>query len=105
MARSLPNPAPVRVRLIEFELDEANAWQLRSGNLVSLAPTPFNLLCAPVRQPGALHTKDALLGAARCDQFVTESVFKTAIKSITRSVRGDMRRAPPPDSDVAATAT
>ncbi len=93
MARSPSNSNPVRVRFDEFELDEANAWLLRDGKAVSLAPTPFNLLCALARQPGALLTKGALLDAVWGHQFVTESVLKTAISDL-RAALGDNPREP-----------
>ena len=60
---------------------------------VALAPTPFNLLCALARQPGALLTKDALLDAVWGHQFVSESVLKTAISDL-RTVLGDNPREP-----------
>ncbi|MDB5968020.1 MAG: transcriptional regulator [Hydrocarboniphaga sp.] len=93
MARSPSNPNPVRVRFDEFELDEANAWLLRGGKAVALAPTPFNLLCALARQPGTLLAKDALLDAVWGHQFVTESVLKTAISDL-RTALGDNPREP-----------
>ena len=55
-ARSLAQSNPVRVRFDRFELDEANARLLRDGSAVALAPTPFAVLCALVRQPGSLLT-------------------------------------------------
>jgi DNA-binding response OmpR family regulator len=58
---SPPITNPARLRFDEFELDEANARLMRSGQAVALAPTPFNVLCALARQPGALMTKEALL--------------------------------------------
>ena len=82
--RPLSTSNPVRLRFDEFELDEANAWLLRGGKAVALAPTPFNLLCALARQPGALLTKDALLDSVWGHQFVSESVLKTARRKSTR---------------------
>ena len=93
MARSPSLSNPVRVSFDEFELDEANAWLLRNGKAVALAPTPFNLLCALARQPGVLLTKDALLDAVWGHQFVSESVLKTAISDL-RTVLGDHPRQP-----------
>lgn len=84
---------PVQIRFAEFELDAANASLLRHGKAVALAPTPFNLLCALARQPGALLTKDALLDAVWGHQFVTESVLKTAISDL-RTALGDSPREP-----------
>ncbi|MEJ8824922.1 AAA family ATPase [Variovorax humicola] len=84
---------PLLIRFDDFDLDEANARLLRNGNAVALAPTPFNLLCALARQPGALLTKDALLDAVWGHQFVSESVLKTAISDL-RMVLGDNPREP-----------
>jgi DNA-binding winged helix-turn-helix (wHTH) protein/tetratricopeptide (TPR) repeat protein len=84
---------PVHLRFDEFELDEGNAWLLRDGEAVALAPTPFSVLCALARQPGALLTKDALLDSVWGHQFVGESVLKTAISDL-RMVLGDNPREP-----------
>jgi DNA-binding winged helix-turn-helix (wHTH) protein/tetratricopeptide (TPR) repeat protein len=93
VARPLSISNPVRVSFGEFELDEANAWLLRNGKAVALAPTPFSLLCALARQPDALLTKDALLDAVWGHRFVTESVLKTAISDL-RTALGDDAREP-----------
>jgi DNA-binding winged helix-turn-helix (wHTH) protein/tetratricopeptide (TPR) repeat protein len=93
VARSPSISNAVRVSFNEFELDEANACLLCNGKAVALAPTPFNLLCALARQPGALLTKDALLDAVWGHQFVTESVLKTAISDL-RTALGDSPRKP-----------
>src|SRR5450755_870892 len=91
--RSLSTSDPVRLCFDDFELDEANAWLLRGGKAVALAPTPFSLLCALARQPDTLLTKDALLGAVWGHRFVTESVLKTAISDL-RTALGDDAREP-----------
>jgi len=93
VARSLSIANPVRLSFDQFELDEANAWLQRDGKAVALAPTPFSLLCALARQPGALLTKDALLDSVWGHQFVSESVLKTAISDL-RTVLGDNPREP-----------
>jgi DNA-binding winged helix-turn-helix (wHTH) protein len=92
---SRPPPAadPVQLRFGEFELDEANARLLRDGQPVVLAPTPFRLLCALARQPGALLRKDQLLDTVWGHQFVSESVLKTAISDL-RTALGDSPREP-----------
>jgi DNA-binding winged helix-turn-helix (wHTH) protein len=56
-------------------------------------PTPFNLLCALARQPGALFTKDALLDTVWGHRFVSESVLKTAVSDL-RTALGDQPREP-----------
>jgi len=93
VARSLSIANPVRLSFDPFELDEANAWLLRNGKAVALAPTPFSLLCALARQPGTLLTKDALLDTVWGHQFVSESVLKTAISDL-RTALGDNPREP-----------
>ena len=87
------DPSPLRVRFGEFELDEANALLRRSGQAVDLAPTPFGLLCALARQPGALLTKHTLLDQVWGHRFVSDSVLKTAISDL-RSVLADNPREP-----------
>jgi len=88
---SPPNFA--RLRFDEFELDEANARLLRNGKAVSLAPTPFNVLCELARHPGDLLTKEALLDTIWGHQFVSESVLKTAVSDL-RTALGDSPREP-----------
>ena len=84
---------PLRVRFGEFELDEANALLLRDKSAIPIAPTPFGLLCALVRQPGSLLTKQALLDQVWGHRFVSDSVLKTAISDL-RTVLGDDPRRP-----------
>ena len=93
MPRPLSTSDPVRLRFGDFELDEANASLLRGGQAVALAPTPFNLLCALARQPGALLTKDVLLDTVWGHRFVSESVLKTAVSDL-RTALGDQPREP-----------
>ena len=82
----------VRMRFDIFELDEANASLLSEGKPVPLAPTPFAVLCALVRQPGSLLTKNALLDEVWGHRFVSESVLKTAISEIRTALRDDARQ-------------
>ena len=91
-ARSSTSSNPVRVRFDRFELDEANAHLLRDGTPVSLAPTPFAVLCALVRQPGALLTTNALLDEVWGHQFVTDSVLRTAISELRTALDDDARK-------------
>jgi DNA-binding winged helix-turn-helix (wHTH) protein len=81
------------VRFAEFELDEENATLLRAGRRLSLAPTPFALLCALAKRPGTLLTKDALLDSVWGHGFVSDSVLKTAISDL-RTVLGDDPKRP-----------
>ena len=59
-----------------------------SGSAIALSPTPFGLLCALVRRPGALLTKHALLDEVWGHRFVSDSVLKGAISDV-RTVLGD----------------
>jgi DNA-binding winged helix-turn-helix (wHTH) protein/tetratricopeptide (TPR) repeat protein len=81
----------LRVRFGEFELDEANALLLRDGNAIPLAPRPFGLLCALIRQPGSLLTKDSLLDQAWGHRFVSDSVLKTAVSDLRAVLADDVR--------------
>ncbi len=86
-------PPVAPLRFDRFELDEANACLLRDGKAVPLAPTPFAVLCALVREPGSLLAKQALLDEVWGHQFVTESVLKTVISEL-RTVLDDDARQP-----------
>jgi DNA-binding winged helix-turn-helix (wHTH) protein len=83
---------PVRVRFDRFELDEVNARLLRDGTAVALAPTPFAVLCALVRQPGSLLTTNALLDDVWGHRFVTDSVLRTAISELRTALDDDARK-------------
>ena len=89
--RSSPPSIPVRVRFDRFELDEANATLICDGKAVALAPTPFAVLCALVRQPASLLTKHALLDQVWGHQFVSNSVLKTAISDLRAALDDDAR--------------
>jgi DNA-binding winged helix-turn-helix (wHTH) protein len=91
-ARSSASPNPVRVRFDRFELDEANARLLRDGTAVALAPTPFAVLCALVRQPGSLLTTNALLDQVWGHQFLTDSALRTAISDLRTALDDDARK-------------
>ena len=87
--RSSAPSNPVRVRFDRFELDEANATLLRDGKAVALAPTPFAVLCALVRLPASLLTKQALLDEVWGHRFVSNSVLKTAISDLRAALDDD----------------
>src|SRR5271169_1897643 len=91
-ARSSTGSNPVRVRFDRFELDETNARLLRDGAAVALAPTPFAVLCALVRQPGSLLTTNALLDDVWGHKFVTDSVLRTAISELRTALDDDARK-------------
>jgi len=81
-----------RRRFGRFELDEVKACLLRDGKVVALPPTPFAVLCALVRQPGVLLTKNALLDEVWGHQFVSDSVLKTVISELRTLLDDDARR-------------
>ncbi len=83
---------PVRVRFGRFELDEANASLTCEGKPIALAPTPFAVLCALVRQGGSLVTKNALLDEVWGHRFVTESVLKTVVGELRTALEDDARQ-------------
>ena len=91
-ARSSASSNPVRVRFDRFELDEANARLSRDGAAIALAPTPFAVLCALVRQPGSLLTTNALLDDVWGHRFVTDSVLRTAISELRTALDDDARK-------------
>ena len=90
--RSKTHAEPVRVRFDRFELDQTNARLLRDGSPLTLAPTPFAVLCALARNPGALLTKQSLLDEVWGHQFVSESVLKTVISELRTTLHDDARK-------------
>jgi DNA-binding winged helix-turn-helix (wHTH) protein len=81
----------VRLRFDAFELDEADARLLRDGQPVTLAPKPFAVLCALLRQPGSLLSKEALLDTVWGHRYVSDSVLKTAISELRTALAEDAR--------------
>lgn len=65
----------------------------RGGRPVALPPTPFALLCALLRHPGMLLTKNQLLDQVWGHRFVSDSVLKGTISEV-RSALGDDPRQP-----------
>ena len=92
MPRSLRPAGAERWRFGRFELDEVKACLLRDGKVVALPPTPFAVLCALVRQPGVLLTKNALLDEVWGHQFVSDSVLKTVISELRTLLEDDARQ-------------
>jgi len=92
LPRSLRAPGALPRRFGRFELDEVKACLLRDGKAVALPPTPFAVLCALVRQPGMLLTKNALLDEVWGHQFVSDSVLKTVISELRSLLEDDARQ-------------
>jgi DNA-binding winged helix-turn-helix (wHTH) protein/tetratricopeptide (TPR) repeat protein len=84
--------APLRVRFDRFEIDEAEARLIDSGQAVHLAPKPLALLCALARAPHTLITKSALLDDVWGHQFVSESVLKTSISDLRAALKDDPKQ-------------
>jgi DNA-binding winged helix-turn-helix (wHTH) protein/tetratricopeptide (TPR) repeat protein len=82
----------LRLRFDAFELDEADARLMRAGQPVALAPKPFAVLCALVRAPRALVTKNALLDSVWGHRFVSESVLKSTISELRAALDDDAKR-------------
>jgi DNA-binding winged helix-turn-helix (wHTH) protein len=82
-----------RLRFDRFELDEADARLTCAGEPVTLAPKPFDVLCALARMPRVLVTKNVLLDAVWGHRFVSDSVLKSAISEV-RAALGDDPRQP-----------
>ena len=90
--RSSAPSNPVRARFGAFELDEANASLRCDGKPIDLAPTPFAVLCALVRQPGSLLATNALLDEVWGHQYVSDSVLRTAISELRTALDDDARQ-------------
>ena len=84
--------APLLRRFNEFELDEGNVRLTRNGHAVPLPPKAFAVLCALLRQPGQLLTKDQLLDTVWGHQHVSESVLKTVISELRAALADDPRQ-------------
>ena len=92
MAETPTRSNTLHVRFDEFELDEPNAQLLRGGSSIAPAPTPFGLLCALVRRPGALLTKHVLLDDVWGHRFVSDSVLKGAISDVRVALGDDAQK-------------
>src|SRR5215831_5927399 len=84
--------AALRVRFERFEIDEAEARLTDEGQPVHLAPKPFALLCALVRVPHTLVSKNDLLDLVWGHQFVSESVLKTTISDVRAVLHDDPKQ-------------
>lgn len=91
MAGTSAAPGSLHVWFDQFELDEANARLLKACTPIALPPTPFGVLCALARRPGALLTKHVLLDEVWGHRFVSDSVLKGAISDIRAALDDDPR--------------
>lgn len=85
----MPNePRPQIIRFSPFELD-LRAGQLRMGSVpLAVRPKAFAVLQYLAQRPGALVSKEALLGAVWGGAAVSEDVVRLSIREL-RSVLGD----------------
>lgn len=84
---------PLLLRFGPFLLEEANARLSSDGRVIEIVPKAFGVLCHLAARPGQLVTKDELLDAVWGHRFVSESVLKSAVKTI-RACLGDAAQAP-----------
>ncbi len=82
----------LNLRFGSFELDEANARLTSDGQLISLTPKVFGVLCELARRPGQLMTKEALLEAVWGHQHVSESTLKTIISQLRTALSDDAKQ-------------
>ena len=88
----MQNKKALQLQFDQFELNEGNVRLTRNGKPVPLAPKAFDVLCALLRQPGQLMTKDELLNAVWGHQHVSESVLKTVISELRAALSDDPRQ-------------
>lgn len=89
----MPDRAPLHLRFGPFLLEEADARLSRDGRAIDLVPKAFGVLCHLAARPGRLVTKDELLDAVWGHRHISESVLKSAVKTIRASL-GDDAQAP-----------
>lgn len=89
----MPDRAPLHLRFGPFLLEEADARLTRDGRAIELVPKAYGVLCHLAARPGRLVTKDELLDAVWGHRHISESVLKSAVKTI-RAGLGDDAQAP-----------
>jgi DNA-binding winged helix-turn-helix (wHTH) protein/tetratricopeptide (TPR) repeat protein len=82
---------PLSARFGPFRIDEAEARLERDEGVVELPPRAFQVLCALVRRPGQLVTKDALLDAVWGHRHINESALKNIISQLRLALGDDAR--------------
>jgi DNA-binding winged helix-turn-helix (wHTH) protein len=85
----LEGQPPLRARFGPFRLDEAEALLVRGDEQVVLPPRAFQVLCALVRRPGQLVTKDALLDAVWGHRHINESALKNIVSQLRQALGDD----------------
>ena len=90
---ALNEPPPLRARFGPYRLDEAEAALARGEELVELPPRAFQVLCALVRKPGQLVTKEALLDAVWGHRHINESALKNIVSQLRQALGDDAQQA------------
>ncbi|HSW23011.1 MAG TPA: AAA family ATPase, partial [Burkholderiaceae bacterium] len=87
------NEPPLRARFGPYRLDQAEALLARGDEPVELPPRAFQVLCALVRKPGQLVTKDSLLDAVWGHRHVNESALKNIVSQLRQALGDDAQQA------------
>jgi DNA-binding winged helix-turn-helix (wHTH) protein len=90
-ALKMNETTPVRARFGPFRIDETEAVLERDGHPVDLAPRAFQVLCALLRHPGQLVTKDALLDAVWGHRHINEAALKNVVSHLRHALGDDAR--------------
>jgi len=84
---------PLQARFGAYRLDEAEALLERDGAALELTPRAFQVLCALLRRPGQLVTKDALLDAVWGHRHVNEAALKNIVSQLRQALGDDAKDA------------
>ena len=90
---ALNEQPPLRARFGPYRLDEAEAVLARGEEPVELPPRAFQVLCALVRKPGQLVTKEALLDAVWGHRHINESALKNIVSQLRQALGDDAQQA------------
>lgn len=90
---TLPVSTPDRLAFGPFEIEPETGRLYRDGQLIPLAPKPFETLLYLARRPGRVVTKSELIDALWHDTFVTEDVLVQSMVEVRRAL-GDHAKTP-----------
>jgi DNA-binding winged helix-turn-helix (wHTH) protein/tetratricopeptide (TPR) repeat protein/TolB-like protein len=90
---TLPVSTPDRLAFGPFEIEPETGRLYREGQLIPLAPKPFETLLYMARRPGRVVTKSELIDALWRDTFVTEDVLVQSMVEVRRAL-GDHAKTP-----------
>ena len=83
---------PLQAHFGPFRIDEAEARLERDGQAIELAPRAFQVLCALVRRPGKLISKDVLLDLVWGHRHVNEAALKNLVSQLRQALDDDARQ-------------